>query len=428
MKTQVDAVSGVERKITVEIPAEEVARRVEQEFVELRKMVPLKGFRKGKAPMEMVKRLFRDSVEGELAERLVRESLADVVKEKDLRILSLPNVDHGKVTEGKDFVFSATVEVVPVVEPAGYKGIPVVREKAAVTDEEVAEAIERLRESFAQYHPVEGRGAEDSDLVEFGFTAAAGGEAVDRNDSVAVVLSGGVPFGTDFEEKMKGVAPGDARTIEVAYPAEFPNPKYAGKTVTFDVRVTGVREKKLPELDDEFAKNFGELSGLGDLKEKVRARLLSEAEERSRHRSEEDIRKGLLERNSFDVPATLVARQTAAMMQDTVRRLAAQGVDLKKVNMDVDKMSERLTPNAERMVRVSLLVDAIAKKEGIDVAFSEIDAEMKEMAGASGMEYGKVREMYSTEERMDALRDRLLERKVMAWLLEHAEVREGAPE
>jgi trigger factor len=309
-------------------------------------------------------------------------------------------VDHGKVTEGKDFVFSATVEVVPVVEPAGYKGIPVVRSSAAVTDEEVAGAIERLRESFAQYHPVEGRGAGASDLVEFAFTATAGGEAVDRNDSVAVLLSGGVPFGTDFEERMKGVVPGEARAFEVAYPGDFPNPKYAGKTVAFDVRVAGVREKKLPELDEEFAKNFGDLSGLGDLREKVRARLLAEAEERSRHRAEEDIRKGLLERNAFEVPSTLVSRQSAAMMQDTFRRLAAQGVDLKKVNMDVDKMSERLTPNAERMVRVSLLVDAIGKKEGIDVAFSEIDAEMKAMAEASGV----------------------------AFLLEHAELREGAPE
>jgi trigger factor len=135
-----------------------------------------------------------------------------------------------------------------------------------------------------------------------------------------------------------------------------------------------------------------------------------------------------VERNSFEIPATLVKRQTVAMMQDTFQRLAAQGVDLKKVNLDVDKMSERFAPNAERMVRVSLLLDAIGKKEGIDVAFSEIDAEMKAMAEAGGMEYAKVREMYSSEDRMDALRDRILERKVMAFLLENAEVREGAPE
>jgi trigger factor len=428
MKTQVDAVSGVERKITVEIPAEEVARRVEQEFAELRKMVPLKGFRKGKAPMEMVKRLFRSSVEGELAERLVKESLADVVREKDLRVLSLPSVDHGKVTEGEDFVFSATVEVVPVVEPGDYKGIPVVREKVSVADAEVAEAIERLRESFAQYHPVEGRGAAESDLVEFAFTANAGGEAVDRSDSVAVLLSGGVPFGADFEARMLGVSPGDARAFEVSYAADYPNPKYAGKTVAFEVRVAGVREKVLPELDEEFVKHFGDVAGLDDLRGKLRARLVAEGEERSRHRAEEDIRKGLVERNSFEVPATLVKRQTVAMMQDTFQRLAAQGVDLKKVNMDVDKMSERFAPNAERMVRVSLLLDAIAKKENIDVAFSEIDAEMKAMAEAGGMEHAKVREMYSSEDRMDALRDRLLERKVMAFLLENAEVREGAPE
>jgi len=135
-----------------------------------------------------------------------------------------------------------------------------------------------------------------------------------------------------------------------------------------------------------------------------------------------------VERNAFDVPATLVKRQTVAMMQDTFQRLAAQGVDLKKVNMDVDKMSQRFASNAERMVRVSLLLDAIAKKENIDVAFSEIDAEMKAMAEASGMEHGKVREMYSSEERMDALRDRILERKVMAFLLENATGKEGAPE
>ena len=428
MKTQMDAVSGVERKITVEIPAEEVARRIEQEFVELRKMVPLKGFRKGKAPMEMVKRLFRDSVEGEVAERLVKESLADVVKEKELRVLSLPRVDHGKVAEGREFVFSATVEVVPDVEPAGYKGIPVAREKVSVTDGDVAAAIERLRESFAQYHAVEGRGASEGDLVEFSFTATAGGEAVDRSDSAAVVLAAGVPFGKEFEARMLGVAPGAARAFEVAYPADYPSPKYAGKTVAFEVQAAAVREKKLPELDEEFARNFGDVSGLDDLKAKMRARLTAEAEERSRHRAEEDLRKGLAERNAFEVPATLVSRQTAAMMQDTFQRLAAQGVDLKKVNMDVDKMSERFAPNAERMVRVNLLLDAIAKKEGLDVPFSEIDAEMKAMAEAGGMEYGKVREMYSSEERMDALRDRLLERKVMAFLLENAEVREEAPE
>jgi trigger factor len=428
MKKRVDAVSGVERKITVEIPAEEVARRVEQEFAELRKMVPLKGFRKGKAPIEMVKRLFRDSVEGEVAERLVKESIADVVKEKDLRVLSLPKVDHGKVAEGKDFVFSATVEVVPEVEPKEYKGIPVVVGKASVTDEDVESAIGRLRESLAQYHPVEGRGATESDLAEFSFTATAGGETVDRSDSVAVVLSGGVPFGTAFEEKMLGIVPGTGRTFEVAYPADHPNPKYAGKSVTFDVNVTGVREKKLPALDEEFVRNFGDVGSLDDLRAKLRTRLAEEAEERSRRQAEEDLRRGLLERNAFDVPATLVSRQTMAMMQDTFQRLAAQGVDLKKVNMDVDKMSGRFAPNAERMVRVSLLLDAIAKKEGIDVSFAEIDAEMKAMAEASGMEHGKVREMYSTEERMDALRDRILERKVMAFLLENALVKEGAPE
>jgi len=428
MKTSVDAVSGVERKITVEIPAEEVDRRIEQEFTELRRMVPMRGFRKGKAPMEMVKRMYRDSVEAEVSEHLVKESLTEVVKEKDLKILSLPGVEGAKVTPGKDFVFSATVEVVPEVDPVGYKGIPVVREKVNVTDEDVSAAVERLRESFAQFHAVEGRGAAESDMVEFGFTAVAGGEAVDRNDSTGVVLSGGMPYGEEFERRMLGVEPGTTRTFEVAYPADFRNPKYAGKTVMFEVKVAGVREKKLPEMDDAFAKQFGDVSGVDELKVKVRERLVAEGEEHSLHHAEEGLRKALAERNPFDVPATLVKRQTFAMMQDTFQRLASQGVELKKMNLDVDKMSERFAPNAERMVRVSLLIDAIARKENIEASFSEIDAEMKAMAESQGMEYEKIREMYSSEERMDTLRDRLLERKVLGFLMENAEVTEGAPE
>lgn len=428
MKTSVDAVSGVERKITVEIPAEEVDRRIEKEFSELRRMVPMRGFRKGKAPMDMVKRMFRASVEAEVSEHLAKESLAEVIREKEMKVLSVPALEEAKVVPGKDFVFSATVEVIPDIEPAGYKGIPVVREKVTVTDEDVSAALEGLRESFARFEPVEGRGAAESDLVEFGFTAAAGGETLDETGSTGVVLSGGMPFGEEFERRMLGVEPGTVRAFEIAYPADFRNPKYAGKSVAFEVRVAGVREKKLPEMDDAFAKQFGDVAGVEELKSKVRERLVAEGEERSRRRAEEELRKGLAERNPFDLPETLVRRQTAVMMEDAFRRMASQGIDLKKLDMDVDKMSVRFRPNAERMVRVSLLLDAIARKENIDVPFSDIEAEMKAMAAAEGVEYAKIRERYASEERMDALRDRLVERKVVEFLLENAEVREEAPE
>ncbi len=428
MKTTVDAVSGVEKKIRVEIPAEEVSRRIEEEFVELRKMVPLKGFRKGKAPMDMVKRLFRDSVKSEVSERLVKESLSDAIKEKDLKVLSMGEVDGGKLVEGEDFVFSATVEVVPDVEARDYKGIPVFRETVNVTDDDVAKAIERLRTPYARFLPEEGRKAQIGDLVEFGFTATAGEETVDSNDSVSIVLANGIPFGTEFEEKMLGVGAGDARSFEITFPPVHPVRKYAGKAVAFEVNVTGVRERKLPDLDDAFAKQFGDVEGLDDLRVKMRERLVAEAEQRARRAAEELLRAGLAERNVFDVPATLVKRQTVAMIRDTIERMGSQGVDLKKMKLDVDKMSERLAPSAERTVRVGLLIGAIAQQENLDVPFSEIDAEMKRMAETAGMELEKIRETYGSEEQLDALRDRLLEAKVMNFLLENADVKEGVPE
>lgn len=424
MKTSIESVSGVEKRIRVEVPADEVSRRIEAGYAEARKVAPLRGFRKGKAPMAMVRRVFRESVEADVAENLVRNSLSEAVKENSLKILSLPKIDGAKLTEGEEFVFTATVEVVPEVTPEGYRGIPIVKEKAVVRDEDVDTAIDRLRESFAQYHAVEGRGAEGSDLVEFGLTATSEGETIEKSDSSSIVLEGGVPFGKEFESHLSGVRPGEEKTFEVRFETDFPNKKYAGKQVRFEVKVNGVREKRLPEMDDEFAKGFGDIADLSDLREKMRVRLVQEAEEAARRNMEEQLRQGLLEKNPFEVPRTLVDRQIVSMIEDTANRLVSQGIDLKKVSLDFEKMRERFAPNADRSVRLSLLLAAIAEKEGIDVPYAEIEAELKEITARSGIEYEKIREMFGDEERMDNLRNRLLEKKVMASLLESAVAKE----
>ena len=424
VKTNIESVSAVEKRIRVEVPANEVSRRVEEGYAEVRKMAPLRGFRKGKAPMSMVRRAFKESVEADVAEHLVRDSLAEAVKENDLKILSLPKIDGAILAEGQEFVFTATVEVVPEVTPEGYKGISIVKEKAGIREGDVDAAVNHLQESFAQYHAVGGRGATGSDLVEFGFTATSEGQTVEKNDSASVVLGGGVPFGKEFESHLAGAHAGEEKAFEVQFETDFPNRKYAGKRVAFQVKVNAVREKKLPEMDDEFARGFGEVKDLSDLREKMRARLVQEAEEAARRNSEEQIRRTLLERNSFEVPKTLIDRQVVSMIEDTAKRLVSQGVDLKKVTMDFEKMRERFAPNAERAVRLSLLLSAIAEKEGIDVPYSEIETEMKEMAAGAGIGYEKIREMFGDEERMDNLRNRLLDRKVMAFLLENAEAKE----
>lgn len=428
MKTNVEAVSGTERKISVEIPAEDITRRVEEQFVEIRKEAPLKGFRKGKAPLDMVKRLFRDSVESDLSERLVRETLSDVVKEKDIKVLSLGAVDAGKAVSGEDFRFSVTVEVVPDVEAKDYKGIPVVRERPKVSDEEVAAAVERLRTPYARFQPEEeGRKTARGDLAEFSFKATSGGETVDENEKVVIVLSNGIPFGQEFEDRMIGVGAGDERSFEVAFPVTHPVPKYAGRTVSFEVKVAAVRERKLPDLDDAFAKQFGAES-VEDLRKRMRERLEAEAEGKSRQAVDEQLRKALNDRNVFDVPPTLTKRQTMSMIESTIEHMESSGVDLKKTKLDFDQMSERLKFSAERSVRVGLLIEAISRQESLDVPYSEIEEEMKRMAEREGTPFEKVREKHGDEREMDALRDRLLERKVMNFLLDNAEVKEEVAE
>lgn len=428
MKTSIDAVSDVEKKITVEIPAEEVDKRIEEQFAEIRREVPLKGFRKGKAPIDMVRRFFRESVEKDLSDRIVRETLADVVKEKDIKILSLGEVDAGKVASGEGFTFSVNIEVVPEVEAKDYKGLPVRMGKEKVKDEDVEAAIGRLRTPFARFQPEEGRKAERGDLAEFSFSAVSGGELVDENEKTSIVLINGIPFGQEFEDNMMGVGAGDQRAFRVVYPDTHPHSKYAGKTVDFKVKVFTVRERKLPALDDEFARQFGAPGGLEDLRARMREKLEREAGNKSRHAADEEIRRKLAERNPIGVPPTLVKRQTNAMIGNTIEHMESSGVNLKKTRLDFDEMHERLRFSAEHNVRVGMLIEAISRQENIDVPYSEIEAEVRGMAEIEGRPFEEVREKYSSEEKMDSLRDRLMERKVMNFLLENAEVKEEVVE
>lgn len=428
MKTSIDAVSGVEKKITVEIPAEEVDKRIEEQFAEIRREVPLKGFRRGKAPIDMVRRMFRESVEKDLSDRIARETLADVVKEKDVKVLSLGKVDAGKVASGEPFTFSVVVEVVPEVEAKDYKGIPVRTGEEKVKDEDVEAAIERLRTPHAKFLPEEGRKAQRGDLAEFSFSAVTdGGEPVDENEKTSIVLINGIPFGQEFEDNMMGVGAGDERSFRIVYPAAHPHSKYAGKTVDFKVKVFTVRERSLPALDDEFARGFG-VEGVADLRVKMREKLEREAGSKSRHATDEEIRRKLAERNPIEVPPTLVKRQTMAMIGSTIEHMESSGVDLKKTRLDFDEMHERLKFSAEHNVRVGLLIEAISRQENLDVPYSEIEAEMKGIAEIEGRSFEEIREKYSSEEKMDSLRDRLMERKVMNFLLENAEVKEEVAE
>jgi trigger factor len=425
MKARVESVSGIEKRIVVEIPAADVAAKVEEVYAEVRNTVPLRGFRRGKAPMSMVKRLFRDNVEGDVSERLVKDSLAEAVKQHDLKVLAFAKMEGGKFVEGADFTFEATVEVVPEVEAKDYKGIPVALEKAEVTDGDVESALERIREAASRFEAADGRGAREGDLVEVSFLARAGGEELERRDPAALLLQGGIPYGKDFDGKLEGMKAGEARSFDVAYGEDFPNGKFAGKTVSFEIAMKGVKEKVLPALDDGLAKTVGGGDTLGELREKLRERILADAKERSRLKAEEDLKTGLVERNAFEVPKTLVERQTRSMVEETAGRLASQGVDLRKMNLDFDKMRERYEEGAEKAVRVSLLLEAIGRKEGIDVSFSDIDAEMHRLAEAMNVPYEKVRDHYSEEERLDDLRGRLVDRKVVDFLLENATEKTG---
>ena len=425
MKTSIDAAEkSYEKKITVEIPSEDVDKRIEEQYVEIRREAPLRGFRRGKAPMEMVRRFFKDSVEADLSDKIVKETLSDIVEKEDIKILSVGDIDAGKVIAGQDFKFTVTIEVVPEVEAKDYKGIEVTVAKTNVTDADVEAAIERLQTPYARFQPEAGHKAGRGDLAEFSFRAVdSEGKWIDDNEKTSIVLIKGIPFGTDFEDNMMGLGAGDERSFEVDYPKDHPVSKYAGKKVKFDVKVFTVRERLLPALDDVFAKQFG-AETMDELRANMRAKLENEAESKNQSGIEEQIRRKLYERNLFDVPPTLVKRQAMAMLGSTIKHMESSGVKLEKEKLDVEDITKRMTASGEMMVRVGLLIDAIAKQENLDVPYSEIEEQMKANAEREGVDFETYKENNSSEEKMDSIRDRMIEQKVIKFLKDNAVIKE----
>lgn len=418
MKTSVESLGPVEKRLRVEIPADEVSAKVKEKYAEVKRHAPVRGFRPGKAPIDMVKRQFGDYVMSSVAEELINGSLETAAKENKLTVLSRPVLDEAKVVEGEPFSYTATFEVLPEVTPKDYLGLAVTRETSSVSDADVEKALDEIRESFAEYRAVE-RPAASGDLVDAVYSAKSGDESIAADVNHSFSLGSGYPLGKEFDAKIEGVKAGEERSFDVAYPDDSPVGRCAGKSVVFNVAAQAVREKKLPEINEEFVKNFDGIADLADLRVKLRERLVADGDERVRLTREGEIRDALLSANEFVVPPSMVEREMAHQVEETLRNLSAQGIDPSKIKLDPEKMRERFGPSAEKSVRMLLLLNAIADVEGLDAAGDDFEAEYVRMSEATKMDVAKVREFYvRSEDQLDALRDAIRRRKTMAFLEE----------
>lgn len=424
MEIEVTDAGACKKNLVIELPAEEVAREFERISQRLAKVAKVPGFRPGRAPVNIVKRRFYQEIKSELIHDLLHKSYKQAIEQRQLEPISEPTLEKVEFDLGAPLRLELSFETLPEIEIEDYRGLEVKIEEQAVGEAEVDAELERLREQLAVFVPIEGRPVREGDLVSLDVEGSyVGGRAqviVEKGRAYRVSRD---ELHEAFLENLVGAERDEQREFTVSYPADYPDARLAGKSVAYKVKVVEIKEKQLPELNDELAKDAGDYASLDELRSAIRRQL----EERNQRQSEKEAREKLLgillERHRFEVPEKLVGEQLRGMMRQLAATMARHGIDPKQINWN--KVASEYLPLAEREVRSALLLKHIAKREGIEVSDEELEREFKRMAAESQLTVEEIEASYSRNDRMERLRARLRDKKALDFILENAKIIKG---
>lgn len=426
MKVDYTDVSDTQKSLVVEIPSDVVEHEIERVTRDFARQAKLPGFRPGKIPARVVRQRFLQQILHEVASDLIPRAVDDVLRERGVEPVDTPSVREVSIESGQPLKFTAEVETAPPVDPGDLETITVRRVPVSVTDEQIDQTVERLRDAQSRYEPIEGRAAENGDSVVLNMTrqkiVAEGQTAAEpeKLENVGVELGAeGNPPG--FDAEIVGLSPGDAKTFRITFPAEYPVESLAGANVEYDVTLTGVRRKVLPVLDDEFAKDLG-YGSLDELRGTVRERLQRDAGRTQEREVRQDLLRQLALRVTVAAPESLVGREVNRRVEEFVHQLAEQGVDPRQVNIDWEEMRKSQRETAEETVKCALVLDAVARREGLKVDDREIDAEVDRFAERSGQPVDKVRERLAKEGAIGRIYTGLRREKAIDYALSRATI------
>jgi trigger factor len=414
------------RELELEIPAEEVSKATEKVAKELARVARVPGFRPGKAPVSLIKRRFAEDIKGEVLQSLVPERVEKAVTEQKLTPVSQPQVDKLDYADGQPLKFRAVFEVLPDFELANYKGLEIEMPAMELTEEDVNKALEETRERAAAFAPVEGRPAQDGDYAQLKLVGTPKGGGDPLNAESVLCHIGAEETMEPFNQNLRGANIGEHKNFDVEYPADYPDAKLAGKTYSYAVDVTGLKNKKLPELNDEFAKDVSDAATLDELKRKVRDGLEHERDHRQKELQREKIIAELVKAHDFPVPESLVEQQMDVRLERVVRSLAQQGVDPRAVNVDWVTLRRRQEERAKDDVKAELIIDRIATAENVEVAEEDLQKELEHLASHSGESAEAIRARLTKQGTLDRMKAKLRSDKTLDWLAENAQIRPAA--
>ena len=420
VKVDIETLEACKRRLSVEAPSEVVQQAWEAAYGRVQKQARLPGFRKGHVPRTLVKLHFADDVRREVAQRLIPDVYRQALAQTRLEPLADPDLDDVKLEEGAPLTFTATVEVRPRIALGEYKGLAVRHAPAALTDAQVAEALERTRESQAEFRAVD-RTPTAGDLVIIDYTLTPDGLPPAQETGYGFVVGDGAVM-PEIDEAVAGMTAASEREVSVRFAADHRREDLRGKAGVARVRLVEVKEKVLPALDDEFARSLGDYATVAALTDALRRQLEQEREQDNRRALEDAVVEALLARHEFPVPEAMVMRQVARVVEQMRERMRRQGVDPDRVRWDYDKLAAELRPGAEKAVRRLLVLDAIAEAEGLAPGDADVEREIEAVAARSERSPAAIRGMMEKSGDLEGLRLRLREKQALDFLIQHAAI------
>lgn len=404
MSVQVEKLEKSMAKLTIEVDAAEFDSAVNKAYRKNKSKISLPGFRKGKAPRAMIEKMYGAGIFYEdAANMIIPDAYESAAKESGLVIVAQPEISVEQVEKGEPFIFTATVAVKPEVTLGEYKGIEVEKQSVEVTQEDVDEAIERVRESNSRMITADDRETQDGDTVIIDFDGYCDGEPFEggKAEDYSLVL-GSHSFIDTFEEQLIGKRVDDEVEVHVTFPDQYQAEELRGKAAVFKVKIHEIKMKELPELDDDFAQDVSDCDTLEEYREDMKKKLQESKEEAAKRAVEDDVVNQIIENASMDIPEPMVNMQTNQMIREFAQNLQYQGLSVEQymqfTGMTQQSLIEEIQPQALKRIQSRLVLEAVAEAEGIDATEEEVEKELENMATMYQLELDKLKERMSEGE------------------------------
>jgi trigger factor len=432
MNFSVEDQSAVKKKLTIEVPQEDVTRELDNAYKELKKNAKVKGFRPGKTPRSVLERLYGKDVRADVSSRLIQDSFIEVLKESEMNVVGMPDIDPPELKAGEAFTFVATVEVNPELENYKIDGFQLKKTLYRATDEEVDAQLQMLRNNLARMVPIEeDRPVADGDYVVVDYEGLKDGKPfaeTQRTENFSMKIGDGM-IHPDIDAGLIGLKAGESTEVSVQFADDYFNKKLAGLAITFLIDLKEIREQHLPEIDDEMAKRLGQFESLDDLKAKINENLAMGYNKRQEQELNEQIFKALLDQQEFEVPESMVAHELENIVAEAKQKFAYHNTSMEELGLNDEQLSTNYRETAVNQVRRHMILGKIISQESLAISDEELENGYQEMADSFNQPVDVIKQFYAQNpERIDVFKHALLEKQAIKLIMDKSSIEEVEPE